>query len=122
SRFAAREEERTESRDPGTGERAALEGDLHQILPVAQAQAAVVEQQGEQQADALVLGRSGGEMVCQRQSSQELTQAFPHVTELPGGMDGLALIHPAVDILVAGDDRPREGLDRGSVIAALAAR
>jgi len=42
--------------------------------------------------------------------------------ELAGGADGLALIHPAVDVVVPGDGGPGEGFDPGGIVIALAAR
>src|SRR5262249_22019568 len=62
------------------------------------------------------------EIARSHQIVQKGPRPCPHISELPGGVDSLALIHPAVDIVVAADDGPGEGLNRGGVIGALAAR
>jgi hypothetical protein len=43
-------------------------------------------------------------------------EALPHVPELPGSVDDLPLIHPAVDILVPGDDGPGKSLHGGDIV------
>ncbi len=61
-------------------------------------------------------------MVSRGQGSKELDQALPNVTELSDSVDGLPLIHPAVDRIVPGDDGAGEGFNPGGVVAALSAR
>ena len=120
SRLAAREKQGAECWQPRLWERAVLEGDFRKCRPVAEAQPLWFQKQGEQLAGPRVIGSSDGQVVSHGQGCEELEQALPHVTELPGGVDGLALIHPAVNVVVAGDNRPGESLDGGDVVAALA--